>query len=32
MMKKMMSMVLALGVIACMCTGCDNGEEPVALK
>lgn len=32
MMKKMMSMVLALGVIACMCTGCGNGEEPVALN
>ena len=31
-MKKMMSMVLALGVIACMCTGCGNGEEPVALN
>lgn len=32
MIKKMMSMVLALGVIACMCTGCGNGEEPVELN
>lgn len=31
-MKKIMSMVLALGVIACMCTGCGNGEEPVELN
>ena len=31
-MKKMMSMVLALGVVACMCTGCGNGEEPVELN
>ena len=31
-MKKMLNMVLALGVIACMCTGCGNGEEPVALN
>lgn len=31
-MKKMMSMVLALGVIACMCTGCGNGDEPVELN
>lgn len=29
-MKKMLNM--ALGVIACMCTGCGNGEEPVALN
>ena len=32
-MKKMMNMMLVLGVICCMCTGCGNGEdEPVALK
>ena len=31
-MKKMMSMVLVLGVVAYMCTGCGNGEEPVELN
>lgn len=31
-MKKMTSMVLALGGITCMCTGCGNGEKTVELN
>ena len=32
-MKRMMNMILALGIVSCICTGCGNSEEePVALN